>query len=64
MTQSDKTSLITAKYIHPYYGIYLLFSACYLNSVSFIELLRIFCIHGEVCTKILCSEKESLNLKD
>ena len=63
-TQSDKTSLITAKYTHPYYGIYLLFSVWYLNSVSFIELLRIFCIHGEICTKILCSEKELLNLKD
>ena len=37
---------------------------CYLNSVSFIELLRSFCIHGEACAKILCSEKELLNLKD
>ena len=37
---------------------------CYSNSVSFIELLRSFCIHGEVCAKILCSEKELLNLKD
>ena len=36
---------------------------CYLNSVSFIELLRLFCIHGEVCAKILCSEKELLYLK-
>ena len=64
VTWSDKTSLITTKYTHPYYGIYLLFCVCYLNSVSFIELLRIFCIHGEVCAKILCSEKELLNLKD
>ena len=37
---------------------------CYSNSASFIELLRIFCIHGEVCAKILCSEKELLNLKN
>ena len=37
---------------------------CYSNSVSFIELLRSFCIHGEACAKILCSEKELLNLKD
>ena len=64
MTRSDKTSLITAKYTHPYYGIYLLFCVCYLNSVSFIELLRIFYICGEVSAKILCSEKELLNLKD
>ena len=34
------------------------------NSVNFIELLRSFCIHGEACAKILCSEKELLNLKD
>ena len=32
--------------------------------LSFIELLRIFCIHGEVYAKILCSEKELLKLKD
>ena len=37
---------------------------CYSNSVSFIELLRSFCIHGETCAKIMCSEKELLNLKD
>ena len=37
---------------------------CYSNSVSFIEMLRSFCIHGEACAKILCSEKELLNLKD
>ena len=37
---------------------------CYSNSVSFIELLRIVCIHGKVCAKILCSQKELLNLKD
>ena len=46
------------------HGIYLLFCVCYSNSVSFIELLRSFCIHGEACAKILCSEKELLNLKD
>ena len=37
---------------------------CYSNSVSFIELLRSFYIHGEACAKILCSVKELLNLKD
>ena len=64
VTQSDKTSLIAQKYTRVYNGIYLLFCVCYSNSVSFIELLRIFCIHGKVCAKILCSEKELLNLKD
>ena len=64
VTQSDKTSLITRKYTHVYNGIYLLFCVCYSNSVSFIKLIRIFCIHGEVCAELLCSEKELLNLKD
>ena len=64
MTQSDKTSLIARKYNHVYNYIYLLFCVCYSNSVSFIELLRSFCIHGEACAKIVCSEKELLNLKD
>ena len=64
MTQSDKTSLIARKYTHVYNYIYLLFCICYSNSVSFIELRRIFCIHGKACAKILCSEKELLNLKD
>ena len=63
MTQSDKTSLIARKYTNVYNGIYLLFCVCYSGSVSFIELLRIFCIYGEICAKILCSEKELLNLK-
>ena len=42
---------------------YLLFCVCYSNSVSFIELLSNFCIHGQAYAKILCSEKELLNLK-
>ena len=58
VTRSDKTSLIARKYTHPYNGIYLLFCESYLHSVSFIGLLRIYCIHGEVCAKILCSGKE------
>ena len=37
---------------------------CYSNSVSCIEFLRIYCIHGEVCAKILCSGKELLIFKD
>ena len=42
---------------------YLLFSVCYTNSVSFVELLRIFSIHGKVVLKY-CVQKELLNLKD
>ena len=64
VTQSDKTSLIAQKYTHMDNDIYLLFCVCYSNSVSFIELLRIFCIYDEVCAKIWCSEKDILNLKD
>ena len=59
-------TLIARKYTHVYNGIYLLLCRCYSNSVNFIKLLRIFAsyVHGEVCAKILCSEKELLNLKD
>ena len=64
MTRSDKTSLIAQKYTHPYNDIYLLSCVCYSNSVSFIGLLRIYCIYGEVFAKILCSEKELLISKD
>ena len=61
VTRSDKTSLIARKYTHAYNGIYLLFCRCYSNSVSFIELLRMF---ASYMVKILCLEKELLNLKD
>ena len=63
VTGSGKTSLIAAEYTHPYNDNYCLFCVGYTNSVSFIEFLKIFCIHDEVCVKILCSEKELLNLK-
>ena len=39
-------------------------SVCAIQIPSFIALLRIFYIYGEVCAEILCSEKELLNLKD
>ena len=54
MTGPEKTRIIYTEYTYPYYGIYL-FSACvyYTKSVSFIEYM-----------KILCQEKELLNLKD
>ena len=54
VTGPEKTGLIYTKYTHPYYGIYLFFCVCYLNSVSFIEILRIVCIYGEICVKIVC----------
>ena len=64
VTQSDKTSLIARKYAHVLYNyIYLLFCVCYSNSVRFIELLRSFCIHGEACAKISCSEKRVIKLE-
>ena len=40
------------------------YSVCYSNSVSFFGLLRIYCIHDEVCAKISCSGKVLLILKD
>ena len=51
VTGPEKTGLIYTKYTHPYYGIYLFFCVCYLNSVSFIE---IFSIYGEIFVKIVC----------
>ena len=33
-------------------------------AIQILSLLRSFCMHDEVCTKVLCSEKELLNLKD
>ena len=54
VTGPEKTGLIYTKYTHPYYGIYLFFCVSYLNSVSFIEILRIFCIYGEIFVKIVC----------
>ena len=54
VTGSGKTSLITAKYTHPYNGNFLCVS--YTNSVSCIE--WIFCIHDEVCVKYYV-QKES-----
>ena len=60
--RSGKTSLIAAKYTQLYHGNYCLLCVGYTNSISFIEFLRIFCIQYEVCIKILCSEKELLNL--
>ena len=44
VTGREKTGLIYTKYTHPYYGIYLFLCVCYLSSVSFIEIHRIFCI--------------------
>ena len=54
VTRPEKTGLIYTKYTHPYYGIYLFLCVCYLNSVSFIEILRIFCIYDEMFVEIVC----------
>ena len=54
VTGPEKTGLIYTKYTHPYYGIYLFIYVCYLNSVSFIEILRTFCVYGEMFSKIVC----------
>ena len=35
----------------------------YTISVSFIEFLRKFCVHDEIFDKVLCYDKELLNLK-
>ena len=35
----------------------------YTVSVSFIEFLRKFCVYSEIFDKVLCQEKELLNLK-
>ena len=42
-------------------GIYLSFHVCYSNPVSFIELLRIYSIHGEVCVKMHLDSKITQN---
>ena len=64
MTRSDKTSLIARKYTHVYNGIHLLFCRCYSNSVSFIELLRIFASYMVKFVLNYCVQKKLLNLKD
>ena len=59
VTRSDKTSLIARKYIHAYNGIYLLFCRCYSNSVSFIELLRIFASYMVKFVLEYCVQKKN-----
>ena len=59
VTWSDKTSLIARKYTHVYNGIYLLFCVCYSNSVSFIELLRIFASYMVKFVLKYCVQKKS-----
>ena len=64
VTRPEKTGLIYIKYTCPYYGIYLLFCVCYLNSVRFIKFLRIFCMYDEICVKIVCFQNELLHFED
>ena len=63
MTESAKTGLICTKYTYSFYHIYLFFCVGYTVSVSFIEFLRKFCVYNEIFDKVLCQEKELLNLK-
>ena len=64
VTGPEKTGLIYTKYTRPYYGIYLFFCVCYLNSVSFIEILSISCIYGEFFVKMVCWQNELLHFED
>ena len=64
VTGPEKTGLIYTKYTHPYYGIYLFICVCYLHSVSFIEILRIVSIYGEIFVKIVCWQNELLHFED
>ena len=64
MTWSDKTSLFAQKYTHAYNGVYLLFCRCYSNSVSFIELLRMFASYMVKFELKYCVQNDLLNLKD
>ena len=59
MIRSDKTSLIARKYTHAYNGICLLFCRCYSNSVSFIELLRMFASYMVKFVLKYCVQKKS-----
>ena len=63
VTESAKTGLICTKYTYSFYHIYLFFCVGYTISVSFIEFLRKFCVYDEIYDKVLCQEKELLNLK-
>ena len=64
VTGSEKTGLIYIKYTCPYYGIYLLFCVCYLNSISFIDFLRILYIYVMRFVKIVCFKNELLHFED
>ena len=64
VTGPEKTGLIYAKHTHSYNGAYLFLCSCYLISISFVELLRIFCIHDEICVMILYCQVEIMHFKD
>ena len=63
MTESAKTGLICTKYTYSFYHVYLFFCVGYTISVSFIEFLRKFCVYDKIFDKVLCYEKELLNLQ-
>ena len=53
MTESAKTGPIYTKYTYSFYHAYLFFCIGYTISVSFIELLREFCVYDEMFDKVL-----------
>ena len=65
MTKLAKTDLICTKYTYSFYHIYLFFCIGYIIYVNFIEFLRKCCvyIYDKTFDKVLCQEKELLNLK-
>ena len=63
LTGPGKTALIYTKYTCLYYGTYLLFYMCYLNSVSFIELLMDFFSYNDISDTIWITDKMLLYFK-
>ena len=63
VTRPGKTGLIYTKYTCLYYGTYLLFCICYLNSVNFIEFLMNFCIYDDILDMIQIPDKTLLHFK-
>ena len=62
MTGPGKTGLIYTKFTCSYHGIYLLFCACYVKSVSFIEFLMDFCLYDDIVDTIQIIDEKLLHL--
>ena len=63
VTGPEITGLIYRKYTCLYYGTYLLFCMCYLQSISFIALLVNFHIYYEMLDTIQFTDKKLLHFK-